>query len=192
MVDEEFIVPDDKVDSDTLRQKIHSHDSRGPDKINNYNNIIKVVVVAVIGLFIIVGVAMCQAPKEPTGPPKACFKYEQCIDLILATTAAQQELGLSGYDSLAADKGMLFIFDKPGSQRMWMKDMNFHIDIFWLDDKGKILHIEKKAIPCESDACEIFEYHVPAKYVLETNAGFAIEKNLYDGDKVVFSNLPTD
>lgn len=192
MVEEEFIVPDDKVDPDTLRQKLHGHEARGPDKANNYSNIIKVVIVAVIGLFILVGVAMCQAPKAPTGPPKACFKYEQCIELILATTAAQQELGLSGYDSLDAGKGMLFIFETSGSQRMWMKDMLFPIDMFWIDDKGKILHIEKKAIPCESDSCEIFEYPAPAKYVLETNAGFAIEKNLYDGDKVVFSNLPEE
>ena len=70
--------------------------------------------------------------------------------------------------------------------------MKFPIDIFWLSAKGKVLSIEKKALPCTPDmpSCEIFEPQVLAKYVLETNAGFAIENNIYDGEKVDLQNIP--
>lgn len=154
--------------------------------------IIQIVVTVVVILMIVGAYVVFNAPKPVTGSPRACFKHDVCIDLIVVTTPEAQEIGLSNYTSLPQGTGMLFIFPNSEIQRMWMKDMKFFIDIFWLSDKGKILNIEKKAVPCTPDmtSCEIFEPYVNAKYVLETNEGFATSTNLFDGDIVVFENIP--
>ncbi len=187
--EEKLEVKAEPVNPDRLRMRLQPGD-RNPDKIRNYSSMLKVAVVAIAAIFILSAVAMCSTPETVEGPAQACFKHEQCINLLFAKTSIQHELGLSGHESLDKDTGLLFVFNKPGVQRMWMKDMNFPIDIFWIGAKGKILEIVKNARPCNSEACEIFEPGVNAKYVLETNSGFAIEKNLYEGETVELLNLP--
>lgn len=70
----------------------------------------------------------------------------------LASTEGDRNLGLSGKDKLKmynqGDKivteGMLFVFEYPQTTSFWMKDMNFDLDMIWLDSDFKILHIEKE------------------------------------------------
>jgi len=148
------------------------------------------VVIIILLLMLIWAVSRTPTKEEAAQLPTACFKHDVCIELIVLTTPEEQEIGLSNYTELPEGKGMLFIFDEPGQQSMWMKDMDFPIDMFWLSEKGKILHIEKKALPCVPPQCDILEPMVRAKYVLETDAGFAHDTNLFDGDKVTFTNIP--
>ncbi len=176
------------MEADELRKKLHPGDEE-PDlkqKVKKHSLAIQIIVTVVIIALIFTACAIMQAPtkEEVAAVPQACFKHDVCLDLIVVTTSEELEIGLSNYSSLPEGRGMLFIFEEEGLQRMWMKDMDFPIDMFWLDRKGKILHIEKKALPCEPPMCEIFEPMVRAKYVLETNEGFAHETNLFDGDKV--------
>ena len=111
------------------------------------------------------------------------------MDLEIVRTQEAQNIGLSNHTTLAAGKAMLFIFEEPDVQGIWMKDMDFPIDIFWLDHKGRILHIVKNAPPCQPPLCEIYEPQYLVSYVLETNAGYANEMNLFDGKKFKLSNL---
>ena len=53
----------------------------------------------------------------------------------VAVTAKEKELGLGNRDSLAADHGMLFIYDHKEVFPFWMKNMRFPIDIIWIDDQ---------------------------------------------------------
>lgn len=102
----------------------------------------------------------------------------------VANTPESRTLGLSGRKSLENDEGMLFVFDQPSKYSFWMKDMNFPIDIIWLDESKKIVHIKKDARP------ELYpESYAPrgdAKYVLEVVSGFSEKNNLKEGDKVKF------
>jgi hypothetical protein len=106
------------------------------------------------------------------------------VKVDLALTPEAQEQGLSGRISLASDAGMLFIFPKPSINYFWMKDMNFPIDIIWLDENLKVIYIKKDANPelfPESYGPNIF-----SKYVLEVSAGFSEKNNLKTGDGVQF------
>lgn len=64
-----------------------------------------------------------------------------------ADTQAEQERGLSGRESLAANSAMVFPFGNSGRQCFWMKDMKFSIDMVWLDAANKVLAIENDVSP---------------------------------------------
>ncbi|HLP44293.1 MAG TPA: DUF192 domain-containing protein [Candidatus Nanoarchaeia archaeon] len=101
----------------------------------------------------------------------------------LADDPAKRTRGLSGRTSLETGTGMLFIFEKSGTYGFWMKDMNFSIDILWLDETGKIVHIEKSLSP--DTYPKTVTPASPAKYVLELPAGFSHSENIQVGDTIV-------
>src|SRR3989344_9043068 len=70
----------------------------------------------------------------------------QTIKVDLVLTPAEQEKGLSGRSELKEGEGMLFVFNKPDKHLFWMKDMNFPIDIIWLDVNKKVIYIKKSAL----------------------------------------------
>ena len=62
------------------------------------------------------------------------------LNIEISDTKAKREQGLSGKEGLAENEGMLFVFEKEGYYGFWMKDMNFPIDIAWLDKNKKIIY----------------------------------------------------
>jgi len=95
----------------------------------------------------------------------------QDVTLLVSSTSAEQEQGLSDVPYLASTTGMLFVFDDPDDYGFWMKDMDFPLDIIWLDQGFRIVHIEHDLSPLTYP--KVFLPGSPAKYVIEVNAGFA-------------------
>lgn len=98
------------------------------------------------------------------------FKIDdQQIYVSIADTPQKRTLGLSGKERLEKNEGMLFIFDRPDLYQFWMKDMNFAIDIIWIDENkqivGKTENINPETYP------KTFGPPQKIKYVLETNPG---------------------
>ncbi|MFC2167849.1 DUF192 domain-containing protein [Acidobacteriota bacterium] len=90
--------------------------------------------------------------------------------------------GLMFRKTINEDQGMLFVFEAEGRYSFWMKNMNFSIDILWLDNQKRIVHLERDVPPCKKEPCPSYAPALPAKYVLELKAG-SIEKRklkLYD------------
>ncbi|OGN02525.1 MAG: hypothetical protein A2655_02265 [Candidatus Yanofskybacteria bacterium RIFCSPHIGHO2_01_FULL_43_42] len=96
------------------------------------------------------------------------------VEILLARTSEEQMRGLSGRTVLPENQGMLFLYDEPGFYSFWMKDMQFPIDIIWIDENYIIIDITKDVLP--GSFPQIFQSQKPAQYVLEVNAGF-VEKN---------------
>jgi uncharacterized membrane protein (UPF0127 family) len=72
-------------------------------------------------------------PDHDATPPEGWVTIRgQRVAVELAITPAEQQLGLGQRDALAWDTGMLFLYEKPGFYRYWMKDMRFDIDIVWI------------------------------------------------------------
>jgi uncharacterized membrane protein (UPF0127 family) len=70
-----------------------------------------------------------------------------------------------------------------------MKDTLVPLDIFWLDSKGQVIHIEKDV--ATSTYPTVFYPDTPARYVLETAAGFATLHNIDIGAQLDLKNWPT-
>src|SRR6266542_6597913 len=58
----------------------------------------------------------------------------------VAKTQPTREKGLSGTTSLRSEEAMLFVYDSDGKWPIWMKDMNYPIDIIWLDKDKKVVY----------------------------------------------------
>ena len=102
------------------------------------------------------------------------------IFLDIADTTEEQARGLSGRSQLPNDRAMLFVFQEPYFPGIWMKDMQFPIDIFWLDSNFTILTVVRDAWP--DSYPKVFFPTKKSSYVLETNSGFVDENNLHVGD----------
>ncbi len=107
------------------------------------------------------------------------------VKVTLAITEQERMIGLSGKESLGESEGLLFIFDKPDKYSFWMKDMNFPIDIIWLDADLKIVDIKHSASPLYFPETYISDKN--AIYVLEVVSGFSEKNNLKVGDRVTFT-----
>ena len=111
------------------------------------------------------------------------------LNIAVANTETEREQGLSGKSELAENEGMLFIFDTEGYYGFWMKDMNFPIDMAWLDKNKKIIYIEKNVLP--ETFPKVFyalENNTPIlnQYVLETKANFFEKSGIKIGDFAEF------
>ncbi len=102
----------------------------------------------------------------------------------IADTPALQERGLSYRGELPTNTGMIFIFPVPGMYYFWMKDMNFPIDIIWLDKNKKVVHIEENLSP--KTYPESFGPTSLTQYVIELQAGVVKTIGLQVGDNVAF------
>ena len=102
----------------------------------------------------------------------------------IADTPEERIKGLSGRESFDENTGLLFIHDEPGIYGIWMKDMNFPIDVIWLDENYYIVDIASDVQP--DSFPEVFEPGVPALYILEVNAGFARRNGIETGDNLKY------
>ena len=111
--------------------------------------------------------------------------------LELAVTPEQRRIGYMHRDEVGPGDGMLFLFGTDGIHGIWMKSCRVALDIIWLDQDFKVVHIAPDRQPCEADGpCPSAYPFRPARYVLELAAGRAGETGLKAGDKVVVLSDP--
>jgi len=111
---------------------------------------------------------------------------------MLADTMLQQldlTRGMMFRDSLAKDRGMLFVYAKEQKTPFWMYQVKIPLDIIWMDKGRHIVEIVPNAVPCtakKSSECTLYGGNADALYVLELNAGSAAKLNLKTGDALGF------
>lgn len=109
------------------------------------------------------------------------------VEASVADTLETRIKGLSGTPYLPPKVVKLFVFGASGSHSMWMKDMNYAIDIIWIDEQGTVVYLEEDITP--ETFPESFGSPTPAWYVVEAAAGFVAENKISVGDEVM---LPTN
>jgi hypothetical protein len=103
----------------------------------------------------------------------------------VANTHETREKGLSGTQNLRQEEAMLFVYDTDSKWSVWMKDMNYPIDIVWLNSKKEVVYIVKNAAP-ESYPYENFSPKQDARYILEFAAGTVDRKKIIVGKEAAF------
>lgn len=99
----------------------------------------------------------------------------------VAATDRERSRGLMFREEMAADHGMLFIFDKEGERYFWMKNTPLPLDIIYIGANGAIVSIAADTVPFSE---KVIPSVGPAKYVLELNAGKAAELGIDVGNEV--------
>jgi len=111
---------------------------------------------------------------------------------VIAETMRQeidQMRGMMFRDSLAKDRGMLFVHPAEGNYSYWMYQVRIPLDIIWMDHERRIVEISANTPPCPSKSarqCPNFGGHEKARYVLELAGGGAALYGLRAGDVVSF------
>ncbi len=96
-------------------------------------------------------------------------------------------MGLMFRPSLPKDRGMLFIFERSDFHSIWMKNCRFPIDIVWLDEERKVVHVAESVPPCKADPCPVYNPLRRASYVVELNAGQARREKAVLGSTFSFT-----
>ena len=116
--------------------------------------------------------------------PRGMVKIDNVVlEVQIADTDPLLTRGLMFQEELPFDQGMLFVFEGEKRRSIWMPNMQFSLDILWLDIEGNVLHIEKNVPPCktalETASCPSYKGdNKLAKYVLEVTAGFVDKNNI--------------
>lgn len=137
--------------------------------------------ISVISLFVLACVALGCATVASN---KLCLK-DACINVEIADSDYKRQDGLMFRESLPEEEGMLFVFGEEGLYGFWMLHMRFPLDIIWIGQDKRIVHIQKNAPVClDPNDCRSMMPQVKARYVLEVNAGFADKHQLKVGDRL--------
>jgi hypothetical protein len=147
---------------------------------------IAAVIIGVIGMLSIPKDVKLEQAEFPMGVIKI---DDVTLQVQIADTKPLQTRGLMFQEKLPYDQGMLFVFDDEGVRSMWMLNMQFSLDVIWIGDDGKVVHIEKDTQPCKSAletmACTFTNGNgEDAKYVLEVTSGFVDEFNITENSKL--------
>ncbi len=105
-----------------------------------------------------------------------------------ADTPAERQQGLSGRPSLPPGEGLLLIFETADYHAIWMKGMQFDIDIVWIRD-GRIVNITPN-VPhvTGTEPLTIYRPAAPVDAVLEVVAGEATRRHWKYGMSVRLEN----
>lgn len=148
-----------------------------------------------------IGIGGCEdsAPDRgsPSNPPE--FRHDGTltflsaegdslvtIDIEIADTDAARAQGLMYRRSMRYDRGMLFVFDEPGTGGMWMRNTPLPLDMIFVDGDGEIINIVERTTPFSEESVTP---EAPRTYVIEVRAGFVERHNLDDTASITWSRL---
>ena len=90
---------------------------------------------------------------------------------------------------LAADRGMLFLYNRPDFLSFWMFRTLIPLDIIWMNQDRRIVFISANTPPCPSsnpDNCPLYGGKELSQFVLEIGSGRAAELGLRPGDRLTW------
>jgi uncharacterized membrane protein (UPF0127 family) len=95
---------------------------------------------------------------------------------VAADDGARQQ-GLMFREKMGANAGMVFVFDQPATQCMWMKNTLLPLSVAFIDAEGRIVNIEDMQPQTLESHCST----KPVKYALEMNLGWFKQKHIKPG-----------
>ncbi len=102
----------------------------------------------------------------------------------IAKNIFEKTKGLMYREKLPHNTGMLFTFYLPWIRLFWMKNVNFPLDIIFVNRKNKIIKIYEA--PVENNFLnKIYFSKGFCKYVIETNINFCKENNIEKNDEIM-------
>jgi len=146
--------------------------------VKKYGLVILVVVLILVALFF-------SLRSEISDLGEVCFS-SSCVDVEVMDSFEERQRGLMFREELGENSGMLFVFSEEGRYGFWMKNTLIPLDIIWLDEDFRIVEIVS-ALPCESDPCGSYGGNFDAKYVVEVNEGFVLDRGIVVGEIVEVS-----
>ena len=130
--------------------------------------------------------------KTPSMPQKTLLIGKNVILKVeVADNFKNRRTGLMKRTELAANRGMLFVFDKPQKLSFWMADTYVPLSIGYFDKNRRLkeIHLMKPQNMMEKKQhSETYPSRCLCLYALEVNQGWFKKNNIRIGDRFKFKN----
>ena len=103
------------------------------------------------------------------------------LQVEVAADPSARQTGLMYRDHLPENTGMLFDYGHEQSVQMWMKNTLIPLDMLFIDDNGRIVHIVENTRPGSEI---LIDSGRPVRAVLELNAGSVEKHHIRTGHRV--------
>jgi uncharacterized membrane protein (UPF0127 family) len=103
------------------------------------------------------------------------------IDIEIAETEYERQLGLMKRKEMKEKQGMLFIFPDETLRSFWMRNTLISLDMIFVSAQKEIVTIHKNTKVLSDQS---YPSTKPAKYVIEVDAGFSNRYNIKEGDRI--------
>ena len=147
----------------------------------------RVFVLIVLALVLLLGSVYLTDRKE-RDTIFVTFPSGKEIEAEVADTPEKLLFGLAFREDLPPDSGMLYIFETSDRHRLRTKGFKIPVDMIWIDESRRVVHLVRGAAPCPQDPCPL--YGPPpekARYVLQTAAGFVSQEHVAPGAELKFT-----
>ncbi|MCU4925743.1 DUF192 domain-containing protein [Halobacteria archaeon AArc-dxtr1] len=129
--------------------------------------------------------------SAPWGPDRATVTIvgpegneRATVEAEVADSWSERYTGLSDHENLSEDEGMLFVHEREGERTYVMRNMDFGIDIIFVDADRSVTTIHEAPEPAPDEDGSEQTYEGQAKWVLEVPYGYADEHDITVGDEI--------
>jgi len=105
---------------------------------------------------------------------------DKVLTVEIAATERSRRVGLMHRDALAADRGMLFVWQRPAAYGMWMQNTRIPLDVAFIDADYSITNIATM----EPHSTRVHRATGPVLYALEVNAGWFDHHDIGAGKRI--------
>lgn len=105
------------------------------------------------------------------------------IEVQISDDVMERSQGLMDVQKLPINHGMLFIFEEEEPLSFWMANTPLPLDIMYVNSDSVIVSIYHSTTPFSEKG---LPSGAPAKYVVETNGGYAINYGIDKGYRIRF------
>ncbi|MGV0960472.1 MAG: DUF192 domain-containing protein [Limnohabitans sp.] len=99
------------------------------------------------------------------------------LDVQLAQTGEQRQIGLMFRKEMPQHEGMLFVFEQAATQCFWMRNTLIPLTAAFIADDGTIVNLADMKPQSDDSHCSIR----PVRFVLEMNAGWFAKRQIKAG-----------
>ena len=102
------------------------------------------------------------------------------LDVQLAQTPQERQIGLMFRKDMPQHEGMLFVFEQPATQCFWMRNTLIPLTAAFVADDGTIVNLADMKPQPDDSHCSV----KPVRFVLEMNQGWFAKRNIQAGYKL--------
>ena len=102
------------------------------------------------------------------------------LDVQLAQSPQERQIGLMFRKEMPQHEGMLFVFEQPATQCFWMRNTLIALTAAFVADDGTIVNLADMKPQTDDSHCSA----KPVRFVLEMNQGWFAKRNISAGYKL--------
>ena len=130
-----------------------------------------------LGVVLFAGLAWAQNGPQLQLPRTKLSAGMHMLDVQLAQTPEQRQIGLMWRKEMPQHEGMLFVFEQAARQCFWMRNTLLPLSAAFVADDGTIVNIADMKPQSDDSHCS----DKPVRFVLEMNQGWFAKRQIKAG-----------